>query len=66
VSGDNEPEPSTWRRTELFTREDIEAAVTRAGQAVYGNDERLDHLLKETRRFLDQRRSERQRGTDWD
>jgi hypothetical protein len=28
--------------------------VTRAGQLVYGSDERLDHLVNETRRLLKQ------------
>jgi hypothetical protein len=38
----------------LFTLEEIEHAVTRAGQLVYGSDERLDHLVNETRRLLKQ------------
>jgi hypothetical protein len=50
------PHTSDWRRTALFTVEDVESAVKRAGQAVYGSDERLDHLVRETRRFLEQRR----------
>jgi hypothetical protein len=50
------PETSDWQRTALFTAEDVESAVTRAGQIVYGSDARLDHLVKETRRLLAQRR----------
>ena len=72
-----EHETADWRRTELFTGEDVESAVRRAAQAVYGSDERLDHLLKETRRFLAQGRRRpnhalqsnqhpRERGTEWD
>jgi hypothetical protein len=53
---DDEPETSDWQHTALFTAEDVESAVTRAGQVVYGNDARLDHLVKETRRLLGQRR----------
>jgi hypothetical protein len=53
---EEEPQTSDWRRTALFTAEDVERAVKRAGQAVYGTDERLDHLLKETRRVLEQGR----------
>jgi hypothetical protein len=50
------PHTSDWRHTALFTGEDVESAVRRAGQAVYGSDERLDHLVRETRRFLEQQR----------
>jgi hypothetical protein len=53
---EDEPETSDWQRTVLFTAEDVESAVTRAGQVVYGSDARLDHLVKETRRLLEQRR----------
>jgi hypothetical protein len=53
---EEEPHTSDWRRTALFTVEDVESAVSRAGQAVYGNDERLDQLVRETRRYLEQRR----------
>jgi hypothetical protein len=53
---DDEPQTSDWRRTALFTIEDVESAVRRAGQAVYGSDERLDHLVRETRRAIEQRR----------
>jgi hypothetical protein len=53
---DDEPHTSDWRRTALFTIEDVESAVRHAGQGVYGNDERLDHLVRETRRVLEQRR----------
>ena len=50
------PQTSDWQNASLFTVEDVESAVTRAGQIVYGNDSRLDHLVKETRRLLEQRR----------
>jgi hypothetical protein len=50
------PETSDWQHTALFTAEDVESAVTRAGQIVYGSDARLDHLVKETRRLLAHRR----------
>jgi hypothetical protein len=50
------PHTSDWRRTALFTVEDVESAVSHAGQAVYGSDERLDRLVRETRRYLEQRR----------
>jgi hypothetical protein len=53
---EEEPHTSDWRRTALFTIEDVESAVSLAGQAVYQNDERLDHLVRETRRILEQRR----------
>jgi CBS-domain-containing membrane protein len=53
---DEGPDTSDWRRTALFTVEDVESAVGRAGETVYGSDERLDHLVRETRRFLEQRR----------
>jgi hypothetical protein len=53
---EEQPHTSDWRRTALFTIEDVESAVRRAGHAVYGNDERLDHLIRETRRSLEQRR----------
>jgi hypothetical protein len=53
---EEQPPTSDWRRTALFTVEDVESAVMRAGQAVYGSDERLDHLVRETQRFLEQRR----------
>jgi hypothetical protein len=53
---EDEPETSDWQPTALFTAEDVESAVTRAGQIVYGSDARLDHLVKETRRLLAQRR----------
>jgi hypothetical protein len=52
---EEEPHTSDWRRTALFTAEDVESAVSLAGKAVYGSDERLDHLVRETRRFLEQR-----------
>jgi hypothetical protein len=52
---EEEPHTSDWRRTALFTAEDVESAVILAGEAVYGSDERLDHLVRETRRFLEQR-----------
>jgi hypothetical protein len=55
---EEEPQTSDWRRTALFTIEDVESAVERAGQAVYQNDERLDHLVRETRRILEQRRQQ--------
>jgi hypothetical protein len=50
------PQTSDWQNASRFTVEDVESAVTRAGQIVYGNDSRLDHLVKETRRLLEQRR----------
>ena len=50
------PETSDWQRTALFTAEDVESAVTRAGRIIYGSVARLDHLVKETRRLLEQRR----------
>jgi hypothetical protein len=50
------PQTSDWQDAALFTVEDVESAVTRAGQIVYGNDSRLDHLVKETRRLLERRR----------
>jgi hypothetical protein len=53
---EDEAGTSEWQRTALFTVEDVASAVTRAGQIVYGNDARLDHLVKETRRLLEQRR----------
>jgi hypothetical protein len=49
------PQTSDWQDAALFTVEDAESAVTRAGQIVYGNDSRLDHLVKETRRLLERR-----------
>jgi hypothetical protein len=48
------PEEESPRHSSLFTLEEVEHAVTRAGQLVYGSDERLDHLGKETRRLLKQ------------
>lgn len=42
------------RNDALYSVEDIEYVVTRAGQLVYGSDERLDDLVRETHRFLDQ------------
>jgi hypothetical protein len=51
------PEDELPRHPSLFTLEEIEHAVTRAGQLVYGSDERLDHLVNETRRILKQQRS---------
>ena len=77
IVSEEEPQTSDWRRPALFTVEDVQSAVRRAGQAVYGSDERLDHLLKETRRFLERGRRApdqvpprgdhlRGRGTDWD
>ena len=50
------PGTSDWHDAALFTVEDVESAVARAGQLVYGNDSRLDHLVRETRRLLEQRR----------
>jgi hypothetical protein len=46
------PEEQSPRHSSLFTLEEVEHAVTRAGQLVYGSDERLDHLVNETRRLL--------------
>jgi hypothetical protein len=48
------PQEGSPRHPSLFTLEEIEYAVTRAGQLVYGSDERLDHLVNETRRLLKQ------------
>jgi hypothetical protein len=48
------PEDELPRHPSLFTLEEIEHAVTRAGQLVYGSDERLDHLVNETRRLFKQ------------
>ena len=48
------PEAEPARRPSGFTLEQIEDALTRAGQLVYGSDERLDHLVNETRRLLKQ------------
>jgi len=42
------------RKDAQFTVEDIEYAATRAGQLVYGSDPRLDDLIRELNRFLDQ------------
>lgn len=53
------PQTSDWQDASLFTVEDVESAVRLAGQIVYGNDSRLDHLVKETRRLLEQRRQTR-------
>ena len=50
------PEEEPPRRPSRFTLEEIEHAVTRAGQLVYGSDERLDHLVNETRRLLKQQK----------
>jgi hypothetical protein len=50
------PQEGSPRHPSLFTLEEIEYAVTRAGQLVYGSDERLDHLVNETRRLLKQER----------
>jgi hypothetical protein len=50
------PEQEPPQRPSGFTLEQIEQAVTRAGQLVYGSDERLDHLVNETRRLLKQER----------
>jgi hypothetical protein len=48
------PNAESPRHPSLYTLEEIEHAVTRAGQLVYGIDERLDHLVNETRRLLKQ------------
>jgi hypothetical protein len=53
---EDSPRTSDWREAALFTVVDVESAVARAGQVVYGNDSRLDHLVRETRRLLEQRR----------
>jgi hypothetical protein len=45
-ASEDAPETSDWQRTALFTAEDVESAVTRAGRIVYGSDARLDHLVK--------------------
>jgi hypothetical protein len=50
------PEEEPLRQPSGFTLEEIEHAVTRAGQLIYGSDERLDHLVNETRRILKQER----------
>jgi hypothetical protein len=50
------PQTSDWQNASLSTVEDVESAVRLAGQIVYGNDSRLDHLVKETRRLLEQGR----------
>jgi hypothetical protein len=50
------PDTSDWHDAALFTVEDVQSAVTRAGKLVYGDDRRLDQLVKETRRLLEQRR----------
>ena len=47
-------EEESSRHPSRFMLEDIEYAVRRAGQLVYGSDERLDHLVNETRRILRQ------------
>jgi hypothetical protein len=50
------PQEEPPRQPSGFTLEEIEHAVTRAGQLIYGSDERLDHLVNETRRLLKQQR----------
>ena len=50
------PEEQSPRHPSRFTLEEIEHAVTRAGQLVYGSDERLVHLVNETRRLLKQQK----------
>jgi len=50
------PDEESPRHPSRFTLEEIEHAVTRAGQLVYGSDERLDHLVNETRRLLKQQK----------
>ena len=50
------PEEESPRHPSRFTLEEIEHAVTRAGQLVYTSDERLDHLVNETRRLLKQQK----------
>ena len=50
------PEEESPRHPSRFTLEEIEHAVTRAGQLVYGSDERLDHHVNETRRLLKQQK----------
>ena len=48
------PSEESPRHPSLFTLEEIEHAVKRASQLVYRSDERLDHLVKQTRRLLKQ------------
>ena len=59
------PRTSDWQDAALFTVEDVESAVTRAGKSVYGDDVRLDHLVRETRRLLEQRRERRTTPDGW-